>query len=215
MMEYCLVPKAIADQMIKQTNFPNIQNSKIEDSLSTPKTMFSRPITDTGNPSLDHIVNLMVEDKHRGYALSVIKYLQDHPEVKYNTDGNFIAPVPGLNVSDVLGFFLNNKTSSFIKEKIKLMNDYIKIPPYYIKNKNSKEELYPRDEDRNQSRINGINRNIQIDRNETQTLPTLSTPPSTPKVTHQDIQVRESPSPRRRATRNKRKQIKKSPWSSY
>ena len=204
-MEYCLVPKKIADEFLNQR-----QMSREYDQTDnvTPKSTYSNPIAISENPTLENLIDLSFEDKHRKYASSVMKYFRDHPLIKFDSEGKILSPVPGINIIDVVKFFITSKGSFFTKEKIKILNDFIKIPSYYIRHKTARNYLY----EENLNLSNNSNKRNQVD-----TLSPVSSPPSptlqsNTRIKRSQYTEIDVPSKRRRITRGSPTHLS---WSSY
>ena len=124
-MEYCLVPRKIADKM---------HNVSIE-------TKFSKPSEIVSNPDIGHLVDLVVDGKSRDYALNLLKYYQmKYPQVHYDEKGDLSSPIANLNILDVIVYFSSHKSASpSVKSKIRQFNSLVPIPEAYIKHKSSRD----------------------------------------------------------------------------
>ena len=75
MTQYCLVPKKVIDEFLKENPLQNLSNEyKVGEMEVLPKATYSNPRGSNQNPSMDHMIDLLLEDKMKGYATSVIKY---------------------------------------------------------------------------------------------------------------------------------------------
>ena len=186
MTEYCLVPRKIANEILKSIDDKDVRKENLKtdprfenntpsyrQDVTEPRSTFSRQNVRETNPPLDHLIDLLVDDKFTGYAKSVVKYFQEHPSVRYDTEGYISTPTIGLNLMDVIQFFITGKIDSGVKERIKLMNDFVHIPPYYIKHKNAKEFMY----EKVTTKPNRVEKKRTLDKD------VYNTPPSTPDAT--------------------------------
>ena len=175
MTEYVLVLKQVADSWLKGKIMK--ENSDAVTPLHSEPPTITRYRESQSPPNLDHVIDLIVEEKNKGYAKSLVKLFQDNPDVRIDVHGNITSPNIGLNIGDVIQYFITNKAGPFTKEKIRVLNSFVKVPEYYIRHKGVRNFLYEKQVPHN-------NRNGGTDLPSTLSQSNLSasftTPPSTP-----------------------------------
>lgn len=132
--EYCLVPKSTMEEYIRKFT---VESAPVP---SYQKPLQSQNLRDNSN--IENLIELFIEGKYRKYGLNLLKYYVSKPIVHIDADGNFLRPVTGLNIMDLINFYSLNKGSSDVKEKIIMLNSLIPLPEFYIRNKKSRNYIY-------------------------------------------------------------------------
>ena len=146
MTEYCLVLKSLVDEFLQKKKLNEIKQETSEKEevyrSTSPQVQFSKPNFIEKNPPLNHIIDLLIDEQYRSYAHGIEKYFGEHSSVKYDEEGNIFRPISGLKMTDVIQFFINGKVPEITRERIKLLNDFVKIPSSFIRNKSARNFLY-------------------------------------------------------------------------
>ena len=126
MTEFVLIPKHLAQDFMK--------DMVLKKELAKPKFKFAinQEVINGGPPDLTNILDIVFDVKYREYAKSILKHLAGI--IKYDSNGNILDPITGINIIDVIRFFITNSADRHIKEKIRVLLNMIKIPPSYIRN---------------------------------------------------------------------------------
>ena len=134
-MEYVLMKRHLADELLPKY--------ETESSKLRPTYKFSSPniSPDKSNPDIGHLIDIIFELKNRHYASSILKYFENEANVSYDEHGNITNPATGLNVFDLIKYFVSNRAEPSIKLKIKNLYNILRIPSKYIRNIHARKYL--------------------------------------------------------------------------
>ena len=152
MKEYCLVPRATAEKvLLKSDNQLKRKTPSLESSSHariTPPVSLEHVINNNNNnnnkPSIDHLVALSGTVKSRKYLLDLLEILKQNPEVSWDSYGNTLKPITGINVPRLLKI-LTELNKLFNNEELPLIRLFIHSVPgisQFIRNSRAFNQLY-------------------------------------------------------------------------
>ena len=139
MKTYCLVPSVIAEKHI----FPNHSREQTSIKPLTSVSNHSPSSKVKDKPSLETLVRLALQPSQHDYGISLVKSLDQNPNVTWNESGDLDPPFKGLNIIDLITT-LSNRKAKFSPEKkplVKMLFNLTGLNPRSIKNSKEKVDL--------------------------------------------------------------------------
>ena len=143
--EFCLVPRSQLET--KQT--PHRTKSQVETKLSSfhrksPQNALGEALIPEVDTTFDDTAKILVNNADRQYADGILSFLRKHPLIRWDSSGNMMSPITGVNIFDIIRFWVT-RNSSFDSEKIEDLKMLVKLtglPKSYIKNPKAKKVLF-------------------------------------------------------------------------
>ena len=154
MKEYCLVPRATAEKILLKSTSP-LKREKLVNTQPSPARVTPNlegvihvKKNDNNNnnnkPSIEHLVTLSGTVKAREYLLDLLEILKQNPEVSWDSYGNTLRPITGINLPHTLKI-LTEHNKIFNNEELPLIRIFMHSVPrlsQYIRNGRAYKQIY-------------------------------------------------------------------------
>ena len=140
--EFCLVPRALAEATLQrklQVNPTSQQELK-----KTPENALGVLPKSEADTALDEALKIILKPTEYHYANLMLPLLRKHPLIRWDSSGNMLSPIRGVNIVDIIRYWLNrnNNIDSNKIPDLRMMVKLIDLPPSFIKNPKAKAQLF-------------------------------------------------------------------------